>query len=154
MFSKLINGIVFVLLVFILPVSATADTASHRQAVEKLFKLTHMEQKINESVENILMMQLQQNPNLAQHRQLLNDFLHKHIGWVSMKEQLALMYMDAFTEKELDEINAFYITPTGQKVISDVPKLVQKRNQLAMQRIQENIGELQRQISAESTQQP
>jgi len=43
--------------------------------------------------------------------------------------------------------NPVYITPTGQKVITDVPKLVQKRNQLAMQRMQENIGELQKQLA-------
>lgn len=40
-------------------------------------------------------------------------------------------------------MNAFYSTPTGQKVITIVPQLVQQRNPLAMQRLQDNIGELQ-----------
>lgn len=152
MISRRYNGFMLLALALVLPVSAQADNTSHRQAVETLFKLTHMEQKINESVDNVLLMQLQQNPNLAQHRQTLNDFLQTYIGWNSMKEQIAAMYMEAFTEKELDEINAFYITPTGQKVITDVPKLVQKRNQMAMQRMQENIGELQKQIAAQEGQ--
>ena len=146
MYSKPFINFMVLALACALPLGAHADTDSHRQAVETLFKLTHMEQKINESVDNVLLMQLQQNPQLAQHRQVLTDFLQTYIGWNSMKEQLAAMYMETFTEKELEQINAFYITPTGQKVITDVPKLVQQRNQLAMQRMQENIGELQKQI--------
>ena len=54
------------------------------------------------------------------------------------------MYLSTFTEQELEQINAFYITPAGQKVIKVVPELVQQRNQLAMQRLQQNIGELQK----------
>jgi len=147
MIIRLCNRFMFLVLAFALPMSTQADTASHREAVEKLFKLTQMEQRVNESVENVLLIQLQQNPGLEQHRQILSDFLQAHIGWKSMKEQIAVMYIEAFTEQELDEINAFYITPTGQKVITDVPKLVQQRNQLAMQRMQENIGELQKQLA-------
>jgi len=59
------------------------------------------------------------------------------------------MYMRKFTEKELEEINAFYITPAGQKVITVLPELVQERNQLAMMRLQQNIGELQQIIGAQ-----
>ena len=61
------------------------------------------------------------------------------------------MYMRKFSEKELQEINAFYITPAGQKVITVLPELVQERNQLAMMRIQQNIGELQQVIGAQKT---
>lgn len=134
------------------PCTSLADADSHRQAVEKLFKLTQMEQKVNESVDNVLLIQLQQSPQLEPHRQVLDDFLQKHIGWNSMKDEIAAMYMEAFTEAELNEMNAFYITPTGQRVISDVPQLVQRRNQLAMRRMQENIGELQKLVAPQSDQ--
>ncbi len=67
-----------------------------------------------------------------------------------MKKDLAGIYMQTFTEDELKLINDFYITPTGQKVINELPQLVQQRNQVAMQRLKENVGELQ-QILANST---
>jgi hypothetical protein len=137
---------------YALPGSAPADADSHRQAVERLFKLTHMEQRVNESVDNVLLIQLQQSPQLEPHRQALDDFLQKHIGWNSMKDEIAAMYMETFTEAELNEMNAFYITPTGQRVITDVPQLVQRRNQLAMQRMQDNIAELQKLIGQKSGQ--
>ena len=144
--------LLLVALVYAAPGLSLADADSHRAAVEQLFKLTHMEQKVSESVDNVLLIQLQQSPQLEPHRQALDDFLQQHIGWNSMKEAIAAMYMEAFSEAELNEMNAFYITPIGQRVINDVPPLVQRRNQLAMQRMQENIGELQKLVGQHSGQ--
>jgi hypothetical protein len=127
----------------ILPGLSAADENSHRQQVEILFKLTRMEQKIDESVESVAQLQLRQNPTLAEKSDQLLAFLERHIGWNAVSGDLYEMYMQTFTEDELKTINDFYITPTGQKVIVIVPQLVQERNRLAMQRLQENIGELQ-----------
>ena len=107
-----------------------------------------MEQKINESVETVLALQLQQNPQLGAHRDLVQSFLERQIGWENMREPVTEMYLAEFTEAELKEMNKFYSSPTGQKVIKQLPVLVQKRNQLAMQRLQENIGELQKELNA------
>ena len=119
------------------------------EQVEQLFKLTQMEKQIQQSVENILQLQLRQNPNLISQKETVGQFFIKHIGWHALKNDIAEMYMNTFSEKELATINAFYISPAGQKVINVVPQLVQQRNQLAMGRLQENIGELQK-ILAES----
>ena len=132
----------------VLPDVSGADDNSHLEQVVILFKLTHMEQKINESVESVAQLQLRQNPALAAKSDQLMAFLEKHIGWNAVKADLYAMYMQTFTEDELKTINDFYITPTGQKVIVIVPQLVQERNRLAMQRLQQNIGELQAIMSA------
>jgi hypothetical protein len=129
---------------------SAADDNSHRQQVEILFKLTRMEQKINESVESVAQLQLRQNPALAAKSDQLMAFLERHIGWNAVKADLYAMYMQTFTEDELKTINDFYITPTGQKVIVIVPQLVQERNRLAMQRLQENVGELQKIMSTDN----
>ena len=128
--------------------SGPADDASHRQEVETLFRLTQMETRVAESVASVLDIQLRQNPGLAEHKRAVEGFLERHIGWEAMKPALVEMYLAAFTEEELRQMNAFYITPTGQKVLTRVPELVQQRNRLAMQRLQENIGELQRDVEA------
>lgn len=127
-----------------------AEPDSHRQEVETLFRLTQMEQKIDESVLSVAQLQLRQDPALADRQDALMAFLEKYIGWNAIREELAQMYMKTFTEEELKAMNAFYITPTGQKVITIVPQLVQQRNMLAMQRLQANIGELQAAIAHEA----
>ena len=137
------------LLMVLTPAISSADATSHRQQVETLFKLTQMEKKIQESVDNVVQLQVRQNPQLSQHDKTMRVFFEKHIGWSAMKDDLAEMYMRRFSEQELEKINAFYITPAGQKVITVLPELVKERNQLAMQRLQQNIGELQQLIGAE-----
>jgi hypothetical protein len=127
----------------ILPGLTAADDKGHIEQVEILFKLTRMQQKIDESVESVAQLQLRQNPALAAKNDQLMAFLERHIGWNAVKADLYAMYMQTFTEDELKTINDFYITPLGQKVIVIVPQLVQERNRLAMQRLQENVGELQ-----------
>lgn len=136
-------------LLFVLtPALVMADDASHRQQVETLFRLTQMEKKIKESVDNVLQLQLRQNPQLQKNSKELEAYLQKYIGWQALKDDLADMYLRTFSEAELEQINAFYITPAGQKVINVVPQLVQQRNQIAMMRLQKNIGELQQIMSS------
>lgn len=137
-----------ILLVLTLTTTAlhAANKTSHLQQVDVLFRLTQMEKKIQESVDSVVQLQIRQNPQLAQHEKKIHAFFIKHIGWNALKDDLTSMYTRKFTEKELKEINAFYITPAGQKVITVLPELVQERNQLAMKRLQQNIGELQKVI--------
>ena len=142
--SNLLSAITLLLVTIAATALHAADNASHRQQVETLFQLTQMEKKIQESVESVVQLQLRQNPQLAQHKEKVFDFFAKNIGWSALKDDITNMYLDRFSEKELKEINAFYITPAGQKVIKVLPELVQQRNQLAMQRLQQNIGELQK----------
>lgn len=129
---------------------ASADPASHRRAVERLFELTQMQEKVDEGVGQVLVLQLRQSPALAEHQELVRAFLEKQIGWNALREPLIGMYVAAFSEQELAEMNAFYASPTGQKVIVRLPQLVQERNQLAMRRLQAHIDELEAAV-AEAT---
>ena len=142
---------IYTLLALIVTTTAThaAEITPHKQQVETLFRLTQMETKIQQSVDSVVQLQLRQNSKLALHEETLRVFFKKHIGWNALKNELTDMYMRKFTEAELKEINAFYITPAGQKVITVLPELVQERNQLAMLRLQKNIGELQQIIAAQ-----
>ncbi len=131
--------------------TAIADNSSHVQQVETLFKLTQMEQKVGQSIDSILELQMSQNPALSVHEVEMRAFFEKYIGWGALKNDITAMYLRTFSEDELKKINDFYITPAGQKVISVLPELVQQRNQLAMTRLQQNIGELQQIISVPQT---
>ena len=132
--------------------SVTADEASHRQEVKKLFELTHMQQKIDESLENVLALQIAQSPELNKNKTVVKEFLERHIGWHSLEDALTAMYLEEFSERELKDMNAFYGSATGRKVIERLPALVQMRNQLASKRLQENIGELQYELSGSQKQ--
>jgi hypothetical protein len=126
---------------------SSADSASHHEAAEKLLELIDMRGKIDASVETVVNLQLQQQPALREHVELLRTFLDKYIGWTGMREELATMYQQAFTEEELNAMNSFYSSPAGQKLIQRLPALIQQRDRIAMQRLQQHIGELQQEIA-------
>ena len=136
MFNRKSFGLVIILLIGAGQITVHADEASHRQAVEQLFELTAMQQKIDESVASVLALQITQNPALKPHQEIVSEFLERHIGWGSLKDALSGMYMQEFTEQEVNDMNTFYSSPTGRKVIERLPVLVQMRNQLASQRLQ------------------
>lgn len=152
MTTRTIPALVMLFSVGCWPLTASAGPETHRQAVGKLFELTDMQQKIAESVDNVLAIQLGQNPALREHRDLVRAWLEKTIGWEGLKDDVTDMYLKTFTEQELVEMNAFYGSPTGRKVIKQLPELVQQRNRLAMQRMQDNIGDLQQTIEKQSRQ--
>ena len=146
-------GFILLLLLATGQTAVLADEASKRQAVGQLFVLTAMQQKIDESVTTVLAMQIAQNPELKSYQEAVMEFLERNIGWGSLKDALSSMYMQEFTEQEVNDMNTFYSSPTGRKVIERLPVLVQMRNQLASQRLQQNIGELEYEINARQKQQ-
>ena len=141
------------ILLFGIGQASSADEAAHRQQVQKLFELTQMQQKIDESLDNVLALQIAQSPELKDHKTVVKEFLERHIGWHSLEDALTDMYLKEFSEQELKDMNAFYGSATGKKVIERLPVLVQMRNQLASARLQENIGELQYELSSRQKQQ-
>ena len=146
------NSLTAIALTLLWSAGMASEADSHRQAVEKLFELTRMQEKIDASVNNVVALQLNQDPAMREHETLLRDYMERQIGWSGLKGPLADMYMQAFTQQELDEINAFYGSPTGRKMVEQLPELIKRRDQFAMQRMQDNIGELREAIEAKSTQ--
>jgi hypothetical protein len=130
----------------------SADPTSHRQAAEKLLELIDMQEKIDASVETVVTLQLQQEPALREHVELLRAFLEKQIGWNGMHDELITMYQQTFTEEELNAMNSFYSSSVGRKLIQRLPDLIQQRDRLAMQRLQEHLGELQQEIASQTAQ--
>ncbi len=49
-----------------------------------------------------------------------------------MLEQVVTLYAETFTEQELKELNAFYSTPVGRRVLTSLPEIMQKAAQLGM----------------------
>lgn len=146
-----LSSIIIVLIMNMLFAShAIAGEISHRQAAEKVLSLGGMEKALVQSIEQMLNIQIRQKPSLAPYREVMSKFLKKYMSYENLKDDIVAIYMEEFTEKELLEILAFYETPTGRKTIEKMPQLMAKGAQLGVLRIQQNIGELQEMIRAES----
>ena len=58
-------------------------------------------------LDQMLQMQVKQNPSLAQYEPQMRAFLNKYLSWASMKEDMLNIYTTEFTEDELKQLTAF-----------------------------------------------
>jgi hypothetical protein len=126
-----------------------ADAASEKEA-EKLLNMVGTQEVMEQSMSQMLDIQLQQNPALAPYKGVMMEFLNENMSYESLKPELIKMYSEEFTSSELREINAFYSTDVGKKSIEKMPTLMMQGGQLGATRVQENINDLQAMIQAES----
>ena len=126
-----------------------ADAASKAQAVV-LLQTMGMEKAMNASIEQMMDVQLQQNPSLRPFRGVLAEFLRKHMSFDALKDQFAEIYGNAFTVNELEDIARFYQTPTGQKSIQVMPQLMSQGAEIGMTQVRRHMPELQQMIQKEA----
>ena len=139
---------------FFQPATTRADEASHRKAVESLFALMGMEGVLTQSIDQMLAMQVQQNPALVPHQAQMKAFLSKYMSWASLKDDMAKLYMAEFSESELNELTKFYQTPVGKKTIQKMPALMAKGAEIGQKRVQDHLPELQAAIAGEQKKAP
>ena len=127
--------------------------SSHYKAAEKMLTLMDMETVLKRSIDEMLKAQIAQNPGMAPFESVMREFFMKHMSWESLKADTIKIYMSEFTEKELEELNRFYQTDVGRKMIEKMPTLMGKGAELGAQRVQANLPELQEAMAAEAKKQ-
>ncbi|RWY48595.1 DUF2059 domain-containing protein [Mucilaginibacter gilvus] len=80
--------------------------------------------------------------------EVMNSFVAKYVNWDVMKDQLASLYAQQFTEKELKDLATFYRSPLGLKLNEKQPILLQKGAELGQQAVQSHQVELQQMMQA------
>jgi hypothetical protein len=131
---------------------AFGDAQSHRKAAETLLSVLETEKLLQRLAEEVVAAQIQQNPQLGSHRDLLQQFVQKYLNWDSIKGEMITVYTQEFTEKEIKQLTEFYKTPLGKKASDKMPKLTFLAGQLGLKRAQENQAELRQMIEERNKQ--
>ena len=128
---------------------ALGDEHSRRKAAENLLITMEVDKSLPKIADQVVENQLQQNPQLAPQREVLQRFLTKYVNWESVKEDTITAYTHEFTEPELKKLTEFYKTPVGKKASEKMPQLAFVSGQLGLKRAQANEAELRQMIEAE-----
>jgi uncharacterized protein len=124
-------------------VYGAADNGAAKSA-EKLFNVMNMDSTFDKMMQQMA----DQRPEMsAAEKDAVIKFFNKYMSYEILKPDLITMYAEVFSEEELNDMIAFYKTPTGQKTISALPVLSQKSGQLAMERIMPHMDEMVKIIS-------
>lgn len=102
---------------------AKAIDSEKRKEIEKMLQLTGMEKLMNQMKTQIIGSFKASHPNVP------------HSYWKSMEvnldmnqllERLLPLYDKYYSLEDLKAVNAFYSTPTGKKILSTMPQLMQE----------------------------
>ncbi len=130
------------------PFIALGDAQSHRKAAENLLLVMEVDKSLPKIADQVVENQMQQNPQLAAQREVLQRFLTKYVNWESVKEDTITAYTHEFTEPELKKLTEFYKTPVGKKASEKMPQLAFIAGQLGLKKAQANQAELRQMLDA------
>jgi hypothetical protein len=151
--------VLFLVLVFSVPLSAHADDASKRAKVQEMLQLIHMDQMMEQMMtalrQQVLAMTNQamgskatpeQKAQLADFQQQMFDFVNTQVGWKALEPEYVELYTQTYTDEELDGIIAFYKTPAGASMIAKTPELTQKALAISQTKVGSLIPQLQKMV--------
>lgn len=125
---------------------ATESSRNHRGKVKELFGLMDMQKLVDATLEDTISTQIKANPALAQLKDVMLDFLAKHMSWKSLERGFVEDYMETFSQDEIEDMIAFYRTPTGAKAIAALPALMKRGARRGLESVEKHMPELQKAI--------
>lgn len=126
-----------------------ATTPGQESAALVLVDAMNMQLTLQQSLNTMLEMQLEQNPQLRPLEGVMRDFFSRYMSWDQLRDDYARLYARNFSEAELREMTTFYRSPVGQKMARVTPQLMAEAAKLGEKAVQDNLPELQQMIMAE-----
>jgi hypothetical protein len=119
-----------------------APVSSHEKAARDLYRLVGGESLAGTGAEAMLRL-VRENPETAPYEDVFRAWSKKVFASGDLESEVAALYMQAFSERELRELAEFYRSPLGQKVLTTLPEMMQKSAEIGMRRAKEHSAELQ-----------
>lgn len=77
---------------------------------------------------------------LEKYQAQANTILDKAVGWDVLKPEVVKFYTTNFTDAELAQLIEFYQSPTGQKMVKQLPLVTMQTDQLIQKKVMENAA--------------
>jgi hypothetical protein len=84
----------------------------------------------------------------------LGDVIASTLDWQKLKPAYVKLFAEAYSEIELDDLIAFYRSPTGQAMVSKTPALMTKSTEIVRERMlaaQSQVQQLMREFIVQHT---
>lgn len=137
--------------------TASADEASKNAKIEQLFTLSKVDRSVQTGIDQTLdqmksaIQQMfagspaaEQAKNTADLQGKISKILLDALGWDKLKPLYVKMYSEAYSEHQIDDLLAFFKTPTGQALVDKGPVLAEKGGEAAQQRLSAVMPSIQK----------
>ncbi|MEX1139680.1 MAG: DUF2059 domain-containing protein [Bacteroidota bacterium] len=142
--------LIIILLSSLTSLSVAQDGSTHLAAAVEFLSTLNMQQVLSQTLDGSLRYQLQTNPELEPYQDVMRSFLTKHMSWESLKDSLATIYAEEFTEDEIRALIGFYKTALGRKTLETFPALFAKGSELGENAVKAHLPELTEAIQKRS----
>lgn len=153
-------GLCSVLSMALLSGQANADSAGNKAQAERFLELVNADRlavPVYAQVQQMFAERFEQTQAPASKRALLERYqskadaaLDKAIGWEQVKPELIKLYTETFTEQELSQLNDFYDSALGKKMLTKLPELNARSAQVTQAKLQSAVPQVNK-LLAEMT---
>lgn len=153
------------LLPLALALLARADDASKIAKIHEYFRLAkldqlseQMKQQVIDQMSSGMMDQIvgvTLSPDQEKTRQEFSDKIQQvvfsAVSWEKLEPEYTKIYADQYTEQQIDDILAFYKSPSGQAMVQKTPIILKQSSAVAQQHLEAVMPELQRLMKEEAS---
>lgn len=120
----------------------SADEAT-RNAAEELLDVTNFEELVDNSIMRTVEVLKSANPEFVKAEAALTKFFTEVLNHEALRKEAVDMYEKVFTEDELKDITAFYMTEAGRKTLEKMPEILNETLANMQKRLAENTPKLE-----------
>lgn len=135
------------------PGYSVGSEGSHRAAIEEMLRLSKVDEMMEpmfDQIEGMLKNQFmqmsvteEQLPILEKYQKELFNLMKEEMAWSKMRDDFVDIYARVYTEEEILEINKFYSSPAGRKMIEKMPLLMQETMTITQKNMQSLLPKVQ-----------
>lgn len=131
------------------PIALCASSSSHMEAAEKLTEIAGGKKTYDRVVEELMKIMLPDNPELKEFNKVFRKIFFKYLSYDQMKGDVAQLYVELFSEDEIQELINFYETAIGKKLLQQTPTLARRSVEFSQQRVAKALPKIQEEIREE-----
>ncbi len=150
--KKIIFGLLIVTAV-VCAVAAAPD--SHREAAKELYRTMSPRETFISSFSTVFKIQLGQMAKIGIEDSKIKKiekasaaFAEKIADDPELEKRIVSIYVETFSEQELQELIRFYRTPTGRKALRKLPELFQRGAQIGQELALKHQPQFQKEVQS------
>ena len=139
---------------------ALADDASKAAKVEEFFRLSKMDDTLRQAlalsanqIKSGMLQQMtgvklspEQEKSMGEFQDKVTTLVSGALSWEKLKPAYVKLYAEAYTEPQMDDIVAFYKSPTGQAMVANNSVLLPKASAIVQKQLAGAMPEIQKLI--------
>ncbi|MBU2885152.1 DUF2059 domain-containing protein [Gilvimarinus agarilyticus] len=146
------KSVIVLLLSMVVSVGAIAEE-SKRESVEELLRASNADALVDniyvqfDQMLSGMKAQMGIKPSeeeiFDKHMQKIVDLMREEMSWAKLKEPMIDIYLEHYTEQEVQDMLAFYSSETGQSMVAKMPAVMNDSVQLSQGMMQSFMPKIQ-----------